>query len=65
MSTFITLSDFSTYDHDAYYVSLNDEGLTQLQETNDMKNVDQKTYKVCIHIADLIAAYNELHGTDY
>jgi hypothetical protein len=62
---FIMLSDFSTYDSKAYYVSLNKEGLNQLEETSDMKLVDAKNYKICIPIADLIAAYNKLHRTNY
>lgn len=62
---FVTLSDFSTYDRDAFFVSLNDAGLAQLEDSNDLKFVDVENYTVCIPISDLIAAYNQLHGTDY
>lgn len=62
---FVALSDFSTYDSKAYFVSLTEEGLTQLEGTNDMKSVDVENYKFCIPIEDLIAAYNQVHGTDY
>lgn len=62
---FVTLSDFSTYDRDAFFVSLNDAGLAQLEGNNDLKFVDVENYNVCIPISDLIAAYNQLHNTDY
>lgn len=62
---FITLSDFSTYDNKGYFVSLTEEGLIQLEGTNDMKSVDVENYEFCIPIEDLVAAYNQVHGTDY
>jgi hypothetical protein len=62
---FVTLSDFSTYDSDAFFVQLNDAGMSQLEGNNDMKFVDVENYLACIPIGDLIAAYNQVHGTDY
>lgn len=62
---FVTLSDFSTYDRNAFFVSLNEDGLAQLDANNDMKNVDLKNYNACISIHDLLDAYNQIHGTDF
>lgn len=62
---YVTLSDFSTYDSDAYYVVLSPEGQSQLENTNDMKCVDVGNVELSIPIGDLIAAYNQLHGTNY
>jgi hypothetical protein len=62
---FVALSDLSTYDSDGYYVSLNGAGLDELESTNDLKSVSTDNYRFCIPIADLVAAYNQLYGTDY
>jgi hypothetical protein len=63
--SYITLSDFSTFDSDAYYVILSPEGQAQLESANDMKCVDVGNVELSIPIGDLIAAYNQLHGTNY
>jgi hypothetical protein len=62
---FIALSDLSTYDTDGYLVALNGAGLEELESTNDLKSVSVHNYTVRIPISDLIAAYNQLYGTDY
>lgn len=63
--SYVTLSDFSTYDSDAYYVVLSPAGQEQLENSNDMGFVDVENVEVSIPIVDLIAAYNQVHGTTY
>jgi len=62
---YVTLSDFSTYDSIAYLVALNDAGIEELEEVSDMQNVDEKNFEAIIPLSDLIAAYNQVHGTSY
>ena len=62
---YVTLSDLSTYDSIAYLVALNEAGIDQLNEVNDMQNVDASNFEAIIPLSDLIAAYNQVHGTSY
>ncbi len=62
---YVALSDFSTYDSDGYYVILTPEGQSQLENSLDMKCVDLHNVQLSIPIGDLVAAYNQVHGTSY
>lgn len=62
---YVTLSDFSTYDTDAFFVVLNKAGESELGAVNDMKNVDGENFEAIIPLSEMIAAYNQVHGTCY
>jgi len=59
---FVALSDLSTYDTNGYFVSLTPAGMDELEATNDLQSVSVHNYEAKIPIADLIDAYNALHG---
>ncbi len=62
---YVALSDLSSYDSQAYYIVLRPNGQKQLEETNDIGSVLADDVELSIPITDLIAAYNQLHGTTY
>lgn len=62
---YVTLSDFSTYDSNAYFVVLNEAGVAELESVSDMQNVDEKNFEAIISFNDLISAYNQVHSTSY
>jgi len=62
---YVTLSDFSTYDNNAFFVVLNKVGEEELSAVNDMKNVDGENFETIITLNEMIEAYNQVHGTSY
>jgi hypothetical protein len=62
---YVTLSDFSTYDTNAFFVILNEAGIAELDSAGDMKNVDENNFEAIISFNDLISAYNQVHSTSY
>ena len=59
---YVVLDDMSTFSGDGFVVYISDKGQEQLEETNDMKHVDDSEI-TAISVSDLLDAYNTVHGT--
>ena len=62
---YLVLSDASTFDGaDGCFIAyVTDEGQEELLECSDFKAVEDDQF-VGVTLNDLIAAYNQVHGTD-
>jgi hypothetical protein len=52
----------STFSGDGFIVYLSDKGQQQLEESCDMKHVDEEEM-ISVKVEDLLDAYNTVHGT--
>ena len=59
---YVVLDDMSTFSGDGFIVYLSDKGQQQLEESCDMKHVDEEEM-ISVKVEALLDAYNTVHGT--
>ena len=59
---YVVLSDMSTFCSGGFIVYLSDKGQQQLEESCDMKHVDEEEM-ISVKVEALLDAYNTVHGT--
>ena len=60
---YVVLDDMSTFSgHGGFVVYVSDKGQQQLEDSLDMKDVDESEI-TAISVVDLLDAYNKVHGT--